>query len=79
MFYTLDFLELRQLHFDYLYKGLYDVMAISDDLSDNNELVKAVVYSGVGTILQHRNWDMVKNRIKNNVNVLITRYVLILN
>lgn len=65
--------KLRTLHFEYLHKGLYDVMAISDDLSDNDELVKAVVYSGVGTLLQHRNWDIVKNRIKNNVNVLITR------
>ncbi|KAJ8976101.1 hypothetical protein NQ317_008439 [Molorchus minor] len=46
--------ELRNIHFDYLYDGLYDVMPISDNYSDNDELVKAVLFSGVGTVLNHR-------------------------
>ncbi|CAH0552038.1 unnamed protein product [Brassicogethes aeneus] len=66
--------KLRKLHFDYLYNGLYDVLPVSDDFSDNDELVKAVLYSGIGTVLKHRNWDVVKNRTKNNVNVLLTRH-----
>lgn len=50
-------------------------MPVSDDFSDNDELVKAVLYSGTGTVLEHRNWDIVKNRLKTNVNVLVTRSV----
>ncbi|CAH2001439.1 unnamed protein product [Acanthoscelides obtectus] len=65
--------KLRKIHFDYLFNGLYDVMPIADDYSDNDELVKAVILSGIGNILQHRNWDIVKNRLKQNVNVLLTR------
>ncbi|KAJ8925971.1 hypothetical protein NQ315_009826 [Exocentrus adspersus] len=65
--------KLREIHFDYLHKGLYDVLPISDNMSDNDEMVKAVLYSGVGTILQHRNWDIVKNKLKNNVTCLLTR------
>lgn len=66
-------LELRGIHFDYLYKGLLNVLPISDDMSDNDELVKGVLFSGVGNVLHHRNWDIVKQRLKNNVNVLLTR------
>lgn len=65
-------LELRELHFQYLHKGLKDVLPLSDDFSDSDELVKGVLLSGVGTLLQHRNWDVVKGRMK-KVNVLLTR------
>ncbi|CAH1260828.1 unnamed protein product [Diabrotica balteata] len=65
--------KLRKIHFDYLVDGLHDVLPFSDDSSDNDELVKAVLYSGIGNILQYRNWDIVKNRLKNNTNVLLTR------
>lgn len=65
--------ELRRIHFDYIYDGLHDVMAISDEYSHNDELIKAVLFSGVGNVLQRRNWDIVKNRLKNNVNVFLTR------
>ncbi|XP_017778938.1 PREDICTED: ATP-dependent RNA helicase DHX36-like [Nicrophorus vespilloides] len=64
--------KLRQLHFDYLRKGLYNSLAIADDNSDNNELVKGVLLSGVGTVLQHRNFDVVKGRMK-KTNILLTR------
>lgn len=63
------------MHYDWLYNGLYDVLPISDDFSDNDEMVKAVLYSGVDTVLLHRNWDIVKNKLKQNVNCLLTRYI----
>ncbi|CAH1163616.1 unnamed protein product [Phaedon cochleariae] len=66
--------KLRNIHFDYLHDGLNNVIPVSDDHSDNDELVKAVLYSGVGNVLQHRDWDIVKNRFKNNTNVLLTRH-----
>ncbi|VEN38426.1 unnamed protein product [Callosobruchus maculatus] len=65
--------KLRKIHFGYIANGLHDVMPLSDDYSDNDELVKAVIFSGVGNILQHRDWDIVKHRLKKNVNVLLTR------
>ncbi|KAF7279691.1 hypothetical protein GWI33_006851 [Rhynchophorus ferrugineus] len=65
--------KLKDIHIGYLYNGLYDSLPICDDYSDNDELVKAVLYSGTGNLLVHRNWDMVKNRLKTNVNVLVTR------
>ncbi|XP_050296944.1 ATP-dependent RNA helicase DHX30-like isoform X2 [Anthonomus grandis grandis] len=65
--------KLKDIHFEYLYKGLHQSMPVSDDYSDNDELVKAVLYSGTGTVLEHRNWDIVKNRLKTGVNVLVTR------
>ncbi|XP_056634981.1 ATP-dependent RNA helicase DHX30-like isoform X1 [Diorhabda sublineata] len=67
------FRKLRKIHSDYLVDGLHDVLPFSDDYSDKDEFVKAVLYSGVGNILQHRTWDIVKNRLKNNTNVLLTR------
>lgn len=57
---------------DYLRKGLCDVLPISNDLSDNTELVKGVVLSGVGSVLQHRTWDIVKGRLK-KTNVFVTK------
>lgn len=66
-------LELRNIHFDYLYNGLLQVFPISDDMSDSDEMVKGVLFSGVGSVLQHRTWDIVKQRLKNNVNVFLTR------
>lgn len=72
--YKLDFVtKLKAIHFEYLQNGLYDSMPISEKLSDNDELVKAILYSGAGTVLQHRNWDIVKNKFKSNTNVLVTR------
>lgn len=65
--------ELRKIHFDYLYNELLNVCPIADNMSDNDEMVKGVLFSGVGTVLQHRNWDIVNKRFKNNVNVLLTR------
>ncbi|XP_060518412.1 ATP-dependent RNA helicase DHX30-like [Cylas formicarius] len=65
--------KLRAVHFDYLYNGLYEAMPIADDLSDNDALVLSVLYSGVGTVLQHRNWDVSKSRLKTNTNRLITK------
>lgn len=61
------------MHFGYLYRGLYDVMPIGDDHSHNDEMVKAVLFSGVGNLLLYRNWDIVKNIFKKNRNVLLTR------
>ncbi|XP_066150364.1 uncharacterized protein [Euwallacea fornicatus] len=72
--YKLEFIrKLKDVHFEYLNKGLSHSMSISDQYSDNDELVKAVLYSGTGKVLEHRNWDIVKNRLKTNVNVLVTR------
>lgn len=65
-------LELRDVHFDYLYKGLNKVLPISDDNSDSEELVKAVLLSGVNTVLQPQNFDYVQGRIK-KVNGHVTR------
>lgn len=66
------FLELRDIHFDYLHHGLKEVLAVSDDFSDSDEIVKGVLLSGVGTVLKHRTWDIVKGRLK-KTNVLLTR------
>lgn len=44
-------------------------------MSDNDEMIKGVLFSGVGNVLQHRTWDLVKQRLKKNVNVFLTRYV----
>ncbi|KAK9891227.1 hypothetical protein WA026_013542 [Henosepilachna vigintioctopunctata] len=64
---------LRSLHFDYLYDGLKSrVLPISNDFSDEDELVKAVLLSGVGSFLTYKNWDVVKGRLKKS-NVLLTR------
>lgn len=65
--------ELRTIHFGYLYNGLKNVLRISDDLSDSDELVKGVLLSGIGTILRHRSWDIVKGKFKKG-NILLTRY-----
>lgn len=65
--------ELQDIHLGYLRTGLRHSMPIEDRFSDNDELVKAVLYSGTGTVLEHRDWDLVKNRLKTNVNVLVTR------
>lgn len=65
-------LELRAVHFEYLFKGLSRILELSDDLSDNEDVVKAVLLSGVGNILQHRSWDIVKGRMRKS-NVLVTR------
>lgn len=70
-------LELRNIHFDYLHKGLHDCLPLSDDFSDSDELVKAVLLSGVGTILQHRDHDFVKGKLKKK-HVLLTRCVHII-
>lgn len=48
------------------------MLPLADDFSDNDELVKAVLLSGVGNVLQHRSWDIVKGRMK-KTNVLITK------
>lgn len=65
-------LGLRAVHFDYLYKGVRDSVPIADDNSDSDELVKAVLLSGVHTVLQPRGFDVVKGRTK-KANVHITR------
>uniref|UniRef100_A0AAR5PEV3 RNA helicase n=2 Tax=Dendroctonus ponderosae TaxID=77166 RepID=A0AAR5PEV3_DENPD len=65
--------KLQDIHLGYLRSGLRHSMPIEDRFSDNDELVKAVLYSGTGTVLEHRDWDLVKNRLKTNVNVLVTR------
>ncbi|KAB0800786.1 hypothetical protein PPYR_06525 [Photinus pyralis] len=65
--------KLRSVHLDYLHKGLYDVLPISDDLSDYDELVKAVLLSGVGNLLRRREWDIVKGRRRNKP-ALVTRH-----
>ncbi|KAL3289179.1 hypothetical protein HHI36_003615 [Cryptolaemus montrouzieri] len=64
---------LRDIHFDYLHDGLKcRVLPISDDFSDEDEIVKGVLLSGVGTFLTHRNWDIVKGRMK-RTNMFHTR------
>jgi ATP-dependent RNA helicase DHX30 len=65
--------KLRKLHFDYLHNELHEVLPIADNYSDNDELVKAILYSGVGTLLRHRNWDVVKGRFKKS-NVFLNNY-----
>ncbi|RZC34194.1 HA2, DEAD, Dicer dimer, and/or OB NTP bind domain containing protein, partial [Asbolus verrucosus] len=47
--------ELRKIHFGYLHNGLHNSVQISDEYSDNNELVKAVLLSGLGTLFQLKN------------------------
>ncbi|KAF5280407.1 hypothetical protein FQR65_LT03216 [Abscondita terminalis] len=64
--------KLRNIHFEILHNGLSDVLPISDDFSDNYEMVKGVLLSGVGNVLQQRSWDIVKGRFK-NANVLVTK------
>lgn len=64
--------KLRQVHFEYLFKGLRDAVYIGDDNSSRDELVKATLLSGVHSVLQPRNYDMVKGRIK-KANVHVTR------
>lgn len=63
---------MRTIHFEYLFKGLAQILELSDDLSDNEDVVKAVLLSGVGNVLQHRSWDIVKGRMKKS-NVLVTK------
>ena len=70
-------LELREIHFNYLHKGLHGIVPLSDNFSTNNEFIKGVLLSGVGTFLFHRNWDLVKGRLK-TANVLLTRYYIIM-
>ncbi|XP_008195117.1 ATP-dependent RNA helicase DHX30 isoform X1 [Tribolium castaneum] len=65
--------KLRDIHFDYLHNGLHDSLPIADNFSDNDELVKAILFSGVGTLLRHRNFDIVKGRCKKS-NVFLTSY-----
>ncbi|KAK5649108.1 hypothetical protein RI129_004000 [Pyrocoelia pectoralis] len=65
--------KLRNVHVEYLHKGLSDVLPISDDFSDDYELVKAVLLSGVGNILRRRDWDIVKGRQKKKT-ILLTRH-----
>lgn len=67
------FLELRELHFEYIYKSFRDVFPIADDFSDSSEIVKGALLSGVNTVLQHRDWSIVKGRMK-LTDVFITRY-----
>ncbi|XP_030754425.1 ATP-dependent RNA helicase DHX30-like isoform X2 [Sitophilus oryzae] len=66
--------KLKDIHYGYLRNGLYNSVPLSDEFSDNDELIKAVLYSGTGNVLIHRNWDILKNRLKSNVNVLLTRH-----
>ncbi|RZC41255.1 ATP-dependent RNA helicase DHX30, partial [Asbolus verrucosus] len=65
--------KLRKIHFDYLYNGLHNALPIADDYSDNNELIKAVLLSGVGTLLKRCDWDIVKGRYKKK-NVFLTSF-----
>lgn len=64
--------ELRDVHFEYLYKGLRRVLPIGDDCSDNEEFIKGVLISSTGNVLQPRSWDIAKGRMKRTP-VLITR------
>lgn len=64
--------ELRDVHFEYLHKGLKRIIPLSDDWSDNEEMVKAVLLSGTGLVLRRRNWDVVKGRVK-KADVFLTR------
>lgn len=52
-------------------KGLNQILRISDTYSENDELVKAVLLSGVGTLLRCQNWIVEKGRYKKS-NVYFT-------
>ncbi|XP_074042224.1 ATP-dependent RNA helicase DHX30 [Leptinotarsa decemlineata] len=65
--------KLRKIHFDYLHNGLQQALPLSDDYSDNDELVKAMLFSGGGNLLTYRTWDIVKRRLKKDATVLLTR------
>lgn len=58
---------MRKIHFDYLHNGLHNTLPIADNNSDNDELVKAILFSGAGTLLRHRSLDVVNGRYKSNV------------
>ncbi|XP_071053906.1 ATP-dependent DNA/RNA helicase DHX36-like [Onthophagus taurus] len=61
--------QLRDIHFEYLEKYLKNVLPISDDLSDNDELIKGVLLSGVGTLMEYSS----KVKGKKKKHVLLTR------
>ncbi|XP_044745921.1 ATP-dependent RNA helicase DHX30-like [Coccinella septempunctata] len=64
---------LKEIHYNYICDGLKrNVLPISDDFSDEDEMVKAVLMSSIGTFLTHKNWDIVKGRVKKS-NVFLTR------
>ncbi|XP_063921598.1 ATP-dependent RNA helicase DHX30-like isoform X2 [Zophobas morio] len=65
--------KLRKIHFDYLHNGLLEALPVADSYSDNDELVKAILFSGVGNLLRHRNWDVVKGRYK-KADIFLTNY-----
>jgi hypothetical protein len=49
-----------------------DLTAYCNRYADNDELVKAVLLSGTGTLLYRRSWDVKKGRLKKNTNVILT-------
>lgn len=65
--------KLRGIHFGYLQNGLHNILNFNDSFSDNDEIVKGVLLSGIGTLLQYRNWNIVKGRMK-KTNLLLTRH-----
>lgn len=54
-----------------MFKGLHKCLPITDIYSENDELVKAVLLSGVGTLLRKQDWTVTKGRYKKS-NVYFT-------
>lgn len=76
LIFHLYFLALKEMHFNYIQDGLkQNVLPISDCFSDEDEMIKAVLFSSLGTVLSHKNWDIVKGRLK-KTNVFLTRYII---
>lgn len=49
-----------------------DLTAACNRYANNDELVKAVFLSGMGTLLYRQSWDVKKGRLKKNTNVVLT-------
>ncbi|GLV40594.1 RHAU helicase [Carabus blaptoides fortunei] len=64
--------QLKDIHYDYLAKYLQNVLELSDDYSASKEFIKGVLLSGVGNVLLHRNWDVVRGRLKKS-SVFVTK------
>jgi hypothetical protein len=49
-----------------------DLFAACNKYASNAELVKAVLLSGTGSLLNRRSWDVKNGRLIKNANVLLT-------
>jgi hypothetical protein len=49
-----------------------DLFAACNKYASNAELVKAVLLSGTGSLLNRRSWDVKNGRLIKNANVILT-------